>query len=126
MITLNNSELRILVALVKRKQGEVTTLEELGRKTGLSSSGAHRALMRLVQFKYIKMISIPGRRTRYEVNEEGRKLARAETAHDRLARFFREERPDLGWEGDVEGWDPVQCAIENLRRKPRPEEVNHG
>lgn len=42
-----------------------------------------------------------------------------ETDRARLARFFREERPDLGFEGDVEGWNPVESAMAFLRREPR-------
>lgn len=42
---------------------------------------------------------------------------RARNADDRLARFFREERRDLGWEGDAEGFDPVEAAITFLRRE---------
>lgn len=37
---------------------------------------------------------------------------------ERLAQFFRDERPDLGSEGDVEGWSPVDAAIAFLRREP--------
>ena len=40
-----------------------------------------------------------------------------ESDRDRLSRFFREERPDLGFEGDVEGMNPVESAMHFLRRK---------
>ena len=36
-----------------------------------------------------------------------------------LAAFFRNERPDLGFEGDVEGLSPVEAAMHFLRRETR-------
>lgn len=42
----------------------------------------------------------------------------SERPEDRLARFFREERPDLGQEGDYELLSPVEAAMHFLRREP--------
>ncbi len=49
-----------------------------------------------------------------------------ENDRERLARFFREERPDLGFEGDVEGWSPVESAMAFLRRAHRPTLSSEG
>ncbi|QNQ09292.1 hypothetical protein [Sphingomonas alpina] len=48
---------------------------------------------------------------------------RGDRDSDRLARFFREERPDLGFEGDVSDWTPVESAMRFLRREARPSVV---
>ena len=126
MTVLVTSEIKLLSILADLKEGETLTYEEMAERLVMSSSGAHRCMMSLVELECVKLINLPRRRTRYELTDIGRQIAKREAAHTRLARFFREERPDLGFEGDVEGWDPVQCAIENLRRKPRSEEIKHG
>lgn len=36
---------------------------------------------------------------------------------DRLSAYFRDEAPGDGFEGDVEGWSPVETAIAVMRRK---------